>query len=156
MIFHPSHPGEVLKDYLGDMTVKEAAQRLGVTRPNLSRILNGRAGISAVMSVRLAKAMPYTSPEFWLKMQINYDLWQAQKNRLPKIRPFPVSVQKKLPQPDLAFSRMVMPWRYLQNKTPSGSPDGVLFLRLRLRVAWTAEGGCRYASLAYSELIRMP
>ena len=64
MLFHPSHPGEVLKDYLGDMTVTEAAKRLGVTRPNLSRILNGRAGISAVMSVRLAQAMPYTSPEF--------------------------------------------------------------------------------------------
>ena len=89
MLFNPSHPGEVLKDYLGDMTVKEAARRLGVTRPNLSRILNGRAGISPVMSVRLAKAMPYTSPEFWLKMQLNYDLWKAQKIRQPKIKPFP-------------------------------------------------------------------
>src|ERR1700690_1849209 len=88
------HPGEVLKDYLGDMTVKEAAQRLGVTRPNLSRILNGRAGISAEMGVRLAKAMPHTSPEFWLKMQLNYDLWKARKNRLPKIRPFPARLQK--------------------------------------------------------------
>jgi hypothetical protein len=38
MLFNPSHPGEVLKDYLGDMTVKEAARRLGVTRPNLSRM----------------------------------------------------------------------------------------------------------------------
>ena len=64
MLFRPSHPGEVLKDYLGYMTVKEAAHRLGVTRPNLSRILNGRAGISAAMSVRLAKAMPYTSLSF--------------------------------------------------------------------------------------------
>lgn len=91
MLFHPSHPGEVLKDYLGDMTAK----RLGVSRPNLSRILNDCAGISAVMSVRLAKAMPYTSPEFWLKMQLNYDLWKAQKNRLPKIRPFPVRLQKE-------------------------------------------------------------
>jgi addiction module HigA family antidote len=96
MIFNPCHPGEVLKDYLGDMTVKEAAERLGVTRPNLSRILNGRAGISAEMGVRLAKAMPYTSPEFWLKMQLNYDLWKAQKNRLPRIRPFPVRLQNKL------------------------------------------------------------
>jgi antitoxin HigA-1 len=94
MLFRPSHPGEVLKDYLGYMTVKEAAHRLGVTRPNLSRILNGRAGISAAMSVRLAKAMPYTSPEFWLKMQLNYDLWKARKNRLPRIRPFPVPLQK--------------------------------------------------------------
>jgi addiction module HigA family antidote len=96
MIFNPCHPGEVLKDYLGDMTVKEAAERLGVTRPNLSRILNRRAGISAEMGVRLAKAMPYTSPEFWLKMQLNYDLWKAQKNRLPRIRPFPVRLQNKL------------------------------------------------------------
>src|SRR5450755_2827850 len=94
MLFNPSHPGEVLRDYLGDMTVKEAAKRLGVTRPNLSRILNGRAGISAVMSIRLAKAMPYTSPEFWLKMQLNYDLWKALRNRLPRIRPFPPSLQK--------------------------------------------------------------
>ena len=46
------------------------------------------------MGVRLAKAMPYTSPEFWLKMQLNYDLWKARKNRLPKIRPFPVRLQK--------------------------------------------------------------
>ena len=96
MIFNPSHPGEVLKDYLGDMTVKEAAERLGITRPNLSRILNGRAGISAEMGVRLAKAMLYTSAEFWLKMQLNYDLWKARKNRLPKIRPFPARQQKNL------------------------------------------------------------
>jgi addiction module HigA family antidote len=88
MLFNPSHPGKVLKDYLGDMTVKEAARRLGVTRANLSRILNGHAGISAVMSVRLAKAMTYTSPEFWLKLQLNYDLSKARKSRLPKIKPF--------------------------------------------------------------------
>ncbi len=50
MIFNPAHPGEVLKDYLGDITVAEASRRLGVTRAHLSRILNGRAGISASMS----------------------------------------------------------------------------------------------------------
>jgi plasmid maintenance system antidote protein VapI len=48
------------------------------------------------MSVRLAKAMPYTSPEFWLKMQLNYDLSKAQKSRQPKIKPFPVRPQKDL------------------------------------------------------------
>jgi addiction module HigA family antidote len=85
-----------LKDYLGDMTVKEAARRLGVTRPNLSWIINGRAGISAVMSVRLVKAMPYTSPEFWLKMQLNYDLSKTKKSRQPKINPFPARLQKEL------------------------------------------------------------
>ena len=54
MIFNPAHPGEVSKDYLGDITVAEASRRLGVTRAHLSRILNGRAGISASMSLRLS------------------------------------------------------------------------------------------------------
>jgi hypothetical protein len=44
MIFNPAHPGEVLRDYLGEMTVGEAASRLGITRAHLSRILNGHAG----------------------------------------------------------------------------------------------------------------
>ena len=70
------------------MSVKEAAQRLRVTRAHLSRILNGRAGITASMSLRLSAALG-TSPDFWLKMQVQRDLWMAQKARLPKIRPFP-------------------------------------------------------------------
>jgi plasmid maintenance system antidote protein VapI len=48
------------------------------------------------MSVRLAKAMPYTSPEFWRKLQLNYDLSKAQKSRQPKIKPFPARPQKQL------------------------------------------------------------
>ena len=88
MIFNPAHPGEVLRDYLGEMTVAEAATRLGVTRAHLSRILNGHAGVSAAMSLRLSTALG-TSPEFWLKMQMQHDLWQAQKSKQPKIRPFP-------------------------------------------------------------------
>jgi addiction module HigA family antidote len=88
MIFNPAHPGEVLRDYLGEMTVAEAAKRLGVTRAHLSRILNGRAGVSAAMSLRLSAALG-TSPDFWLKMQMQYDLWQARKTKQPKIRPFP-------------------------------------------------------------------
>jgi addiction module HigA family antidote len=88
MIFNPAHPGEVLRDYLGEMTVAEAATRLSVTRAHLSRILNGHAGVSAAMSLRLSAALG-TSPEFWLKMQMQYDLWQAQKAKQPKIRPFP-------------------------------------------------------------------
>ena len=87
MIFNPAHPGEVLKDYLGDITVAEASRRLGVTRAHLSRILNGRAGISASMSLRLSAALR-TSPDFWLKMQIQHDLWQEQQKKQPKIQPF--------------------------------------------------------------------
>jgi addiction module HigA family antidote len=88
MIFNPAHPGEVLRDYLGEMSVAEAAARLGVTRAHLSRILNRRAGVSAPMSLRLSEALG-TSPEFWLKMQMQYELWQAQKAKRPRIRRFP-------------------------------------------------------------------
>ena len=89
MIFNPAHPGEVLRDYLGGMSVSEAAARLGVTRAHLSRLLNGRSGVSAQMSLRLSAALG-TSPEFWLKMQMQYDLWRARKAKLPKVRRFPI------------------------------------------------------------------
>jgi addiction module HigA family antidote len=98
MIFNPAHPGEVLKDYLGDLSVKEAASRLGVTRAHLSRILNGHTGISAAMSLRLSAALG-TSPEFWLRMQVQHDLWQAQRNKQPKVRPFPHTLKQKDPVP---------------------------------------------------------
>jgi antitoxin HigA-1 len=88
MIFNPAHPGEVLRDYLGEMTVAEAATRLGVTRAHLSRILHGHAGISAPMSLRLSAALG-TSPEFWLRMQLQHDLWKAKKVRAANVRPFP-------------------------------------------------------------------
>jgi len=100
MIFNPAHPGEVLKDYLGDMTVKDAAAHLRVTRATLSRILHGHAGISADMSLRLSAAL-CTSPEFWLKMQVQYDLWHARK-RAPKVRRFPHAApasDSKAPEP---------------------------------------------------------
>jgi addiction module HigA family antidote len=83
---NPAHPGEVLRDYLGEADVTSLAQRLKVARTTLSRILNGHAGISALMAIRLSGEFPNTSPEFWLRMQMNYDLWQArlQIKQLPK------------------------------------------------------------------------
>ena len=74
---NPPHPGEVLREWLTEITVTEAAARLGVTRAALSRVLNGAAGISAEMDLRLAKALN-TTPGLWLAMQGDYDLWQAQ------------------------------------------------------------------------------
>jgi addiction module HigA family antidote len=95
MIFNPAHPGEVLRDYLGEMSVADAASRLGITRAHLSRVLNGHAGITANMSLRLSAALG-TSPDFWLKMQIHHDLWLEQKQSPRfKIHPFPhVAVRK--------------------------------------------------------------
>jgi addiction module HigA family antidote len=94
MIFNPAHPGEVLRDYLGEMSVKEAASRLGVTRAHLSRILNEHAGITAAMSLRLSAALGM-SPDFWLRMQIQHDLWRAQRAKRPKVRPFPHTTKNK-------------------------------------------------------------
>ena len=89
MIFNPAHPGEVLRDYLGEMSVSDAATRLGLTRAHLSRILNGHAGITANTSLRLSAALG-TSPDFWLKMQMNHDLWlEQQRPQTFKVHPFP-------------------------------------------------------------------
>jgi antitoxin HigA-1 len=88
MIFNPAHPGEVLRDYLGEMTVSEAASRLGITRAHLSRILNGHASVTAEMSLRLAAALG-TSPDFWLKMQGQFDLWKARQSTTVKVKQFP-------------------------------------------------------------------
>jgi addiction module HigA family antidote len=89
MIFNPAHPGEVLRDYLGELSVSDAATRLGVTRAHLSRILNGHAGITANLSLRLSAALG-TSPDFWLKMQMQRDLWLEQKRPARfKVLPFP-------------------------------------------------------------------
>ena len=80
-MYNPPHPGEVLKElYLpAGMAVSEAAKKLGVSRQTLSAIINGRAGISADMALRLSKALG-TSADLWLKMQIKHDLWQAKRN----------------------------------------------------------------------------
>lgn len=81
-IHNPSHPGEVIKalclEPLG-LSVTDAAKGLGVSRKTLSAILNGRAGISPEMALRLAKAFD-TSPESWLNQQMQYDLWVAEQN----------------------------------------------------------------------------
>ena len=78
----PTHPGLIIKqdclEPLG-LSVTEAAQVLGVTRPTISKLVNGRAAVSPEMAIRLSKAFGST-PEFWLKLQLNYDLAQVTAN----------------------------------------------------------------------------
>ena len=80
---NPPHPGEVLKSLclepLG-LTVTDAATALGVSRKTLSAIINGRAGISPEMAVRLSIAFG-TSAESWLNQQTQHDLWHAEQRR---------------------------------------------------------------------------
>jgi addiction module HigA family antidote len=86
---NPPHPGEILKDGVfadTGVTVTEAAKALGVTRAALSRVLNGKAAVSADMALRLAQWLN-TGPEVWLNMQAAYDLWQARQKPRPKIKP---------------------------------------------------------------------
>ena len=83
-MYNPPHPGRVLREYLGETSVTVAARHLSVTRAALSRILNGKAGISAEMALRLSDALA-TSPELWIGMQAQYDLWQASKRKRKKI-----------------------------------------------------------------------
>ena len=84
MLMHnPPHPGKIIKELclepLG-VTITEAAEALGVSRKTLSSIINGKAGISPEMAVRLSIAFN-TSSESWLNQQIQYDLWQAEQHR---------------------------------------------------------------------------
>lgn len=90
MMRNPVHPGEIVKhdciDVMG-MTVTAAATALGVTRPTLSKVINGRAAISPEMAIRLSKAFG-SRPETWLRMQLSFDLAQAQKQaKHIKVRP---------------------------------------------------------------------
>lgn len=76
---NPPHPGEVLKELCLEpmgLSITEAAEALGVSRKTLSTIINGRAGISPEMAIRLSKAFD-TSPESWLNQQQQFDLWHA-------------------------------------------------------------------------------
>jgi addiction module HigA family antidote len=80
---NPPHPGEIIKtlclEPLG-VTVTQAAEALDVSRKTLSAILNGRAGISPEMAVRLSIAFD-TTAESWLNQQTQYDLWYAEHRR---------------------------------------------------------------------------
>jgi addiction module HigA family antidote len=87
MMHNPPHPGEILReDYLKPLglSVSGAAKALGVARKTLSALLNQRAGISPAMALRLAKALD-TSPELWINLQAQFDLWQARKVDLARV-----------------------------------------------------------------------
>jgi addiction module HigA family antidote len=85
----PPHPGEIIREYLGEMSVSAAAEHLGVGRVSLSRVLNGKAAVSPEMAIRLAAAFGTSSAEVWLGMQARYDLWQIQKRNRVRVKLLP-------------------------------------------------------------------
>ncbi len=86
-MFNPSHPGELIKETIEGLReetgeklpIVEVAAGLGTTRKTLSAIINGKQSITPIMALRLAAAFANTTPEFWLRVQENYDLDQARK-----------------------------------------------------------------------------
>ena len=85
----PVHPGEILKQmYLEplEVSITQLSENLAVARKTVSQLVNGHMGVSAEMALRLAKAFD-TTPELWLNMQRNYDLWYASaKIKVGKVR----------------------------------------------------------------------
>jgi addiction module HigA family antidote len=81
-MYNPPHPGEFITEvYLepNNLSGRELASKLGVAASTLNRILTGASGVSPEMALRLAKALG-RSPESWLAMQYNHDLWQARQH----------------------------------------------------------------------------
>ena len=93
MIRCPTHPGNIIKeDYLLPLsiTITEMADILSVSRKTLSKIINEKGAITPDMALRLSRAFD-TTPDFWLNLQQNYDLWQAgaASKEWQKVKPFP-------------------------------------------------------------------
>jgi antitoxin HigA-1 len=87
----PAHPGEVLKEFLpSEMSIGEIASRLGVSRPHLSRLLNGHTSMTADMAIRVA-ILTSTTPESWLANQLKWDLWQSLQKKRPLVEPLPLA-----------------------------------------------------------------
>lgn len=96
MIHKPKHPGCLIKslclDPLG-LSVTEAAKALKVSRPTLSKLLNGRINISPEMAVRISVVFS-TSDKLWVDLQAGYDLWRAQQKK-SKLHLKPLVIPKK-------------------------------------------------------------
>ncbi|MFN7098515.1 MAG: HigA family addiction module antitoxin [Gammaproteobacteria bacterium] len=81
MIKQPVHPGKIVREVCliaTGLTVTQAAKKLGVDRTTFSRLINGHAGISAEMAMRLSLALN-TSPTLWMNLQRDYDLWSIEQ-----------------------------------------------------------------------------
>ena len=92
----PTHPGKIIKeDYIKplDITIKEMASILCVSRKTLSKIINERGAVTPDMALRLSRAFD-TTPDLWLNLQKNYDLWQAENssNSWQIVKPIPAEL----------------------------------------------------------------
>jgi addiction module HigA family antidote len=95
-MYNPPHPGKTLKEALESipMTVTEFAAHIGVSRVTLSRVINGRAGITPEMSIKLSEAFGQGQGDIWFKVQGDYDFWHASRAKRKKIKPIKLKMAK--------------------------------------------------------------
>jgi addiction module HigA family antidote len=94
-MYNPSHPGAILRLYMGDeISVSALAKHLGMTRANLSMILNGRLGITAPVAIKLSEAFPKSDPQLWLGLQSQYDLARARRKQKRRAKILPIKPAK--------------------------------------------------------------
>ncbi len=84
-MYNPAHPGKILAEFMAGCTVTDVAKHLGVTRAALSRVLNGKAGVSADMALRLSEVFGVDA-DHWLRLQAQRDLWVASQKKRKKLR----------------------------------------------------------------------
>jgi len=106
MTRRPTHPGIIIReDYLIPLsiTIKDMAAMLGVSRKTLSKIINERGAITPDMALRLSRAFD-TTPDFWLNLQKNFDLWHAEteSTEWKKVKPFSKKMLHHHPSPPVS------------------------------------------------------
>jgi addiction module HigA family antidote len=88
VMYNSPHPGRLIREWMGDdITVGELAEHLGIARVTLSNILNGKAGVTAAMAVKLSQAFPPTEPQLWLGLQSDYELSRELRTKRKPIPP---------------------------------------------------------------------
>jgi|ERR1019366_4262547 addiction module HigA family antidote len=95
-MYNPPHPGRIIKEALENipMSVTAFAAHIGVSRVNLSRVINCRAGVTPEMSIKLSQAFGQGQGDIWFKVQNDYDFWQASQAKRKKIRPIKIKMAK--------------------------------------------------------------
>lgn len=85
-VMHNSpHPGRLIREWMGDdLTVGDLASHLGISRVTLSNVLNGKAGVTAAMAIKLSQAFPPTDPQLWMGLQSDYELSRELRERKQK------------------------------------------------------------------------
>jgi len=85
-MYNPASPGELLREFIGERSISQIAEHIGVARATISRILNGHTTVTVDLSIRLGEALSL-SPDFFSKAQLQYDMWIESQKKRKKIKP---------------------------------------------------------------------